>query len=68
MPESYLIKLHTGGLQLYLKETPAQGIFGEFSEILKNSSFTENLWTTVSGSDPRESLAFWGHSLPNVSF
>ena len=41
---------------------------GEFCEILKNNSFKETLWTTASGNDPGESLAFWGNSLQVVSF
>ena len=64
----FSIKLRTGGLQLYEEETPVQEISCEFCEILKNNSFKENLRTTVSWSDPGESLAFWGNSLQNYLF
>ena len=40
----------------------------EFCEILKKTSFKENLQTTAYGDDPEEYLAFLGNSLQNVSF
>ena len=43
---SFLIKLQTGGLQLYQKETPAQVFSYEFCKISKYVSFTEHLGTT----------------------
>ena len=50
----FCIKLLDGGLQLYEKETPVQGISCEFCDILENISFKENLWTTASGNDPED--------------
>ena len=45
---SFLIDLQTG-LQHFEKETLAQVVSCEFSEISKDAFFTENLWATVSG-------------------
>ena len=44
---SFLIKLQTSSLQLIKKETPAQVFSHEFSEVSKNTFFTENLWRTA---------------------
>ena len=64
----FKIKLRAGGLQLYWGQTPVQGIPVNFCEILKNTSFKENLQATAYGDDPEEYLAFLGNSLQNVSF
>ena len=45
---SFLIKLHTPGLQLYWKETLVQVFWCEFCEISRNTLFAEHLWTTAS--------------------
>ena len=45
---SFLIKLHTPGLQLYWKETLVQVFCCEFCEISRNTLFAEHLWTTAS--------------------
>ena len=54
----FKINLRDGGLQLSYEKTSVHAIPCEFCEILKNISFKENLWTTASGNDPSESLAF----------
>ena len=45
---SFLIKLLVWGLQLCLEKTPAQVFSCEFSEISKNTFFTEHLQATTS--------------------
>ena len=41
---SFLIKLQTSDLQLYLKKTLAQVFYFEFYEISKSTFFMEQLW------------------------
>ena len=64
----FKITLRTGGLQLYEEETPVQRNSCKFREILKNTSFKENLRNIALGNDPEESFVFCGNSLQNVSF
>ena len=45
---SFLIKLQASGLQLYQKETLAQGFSCESCEISIDTFFTEHLWMTAS--------------------
>ena len=45
---SFSVTLEAATLQLYLKETPAQLLPLEFSEVVKNSYFEESLGTVAS--------------------
>ena len=48
-PPKVFCKKSASGLQLYSKETLAQVFSCEFSQISKNTFFTEHLWTTAFG-------------------